>query len=597
LSLRATKLVALAESPQSWKDSEYGQLFRFCDSGTFRKVVQIWEGYIVADRKTRNEFSAKLKSDIKKSADTKTILVGNSGVLTGFRSASPAALSAVNELPKLHSEYLKLGTTTGEQEKEANPMFNSNGTLHYSLDPLFGFHLAPAYIPLAATSPFKASAKSTRKVVDTARLEFRAWGDAFKKCSKHIVLRFFTGDALAFCQTLQQIKHGKNNNVANCYRSQNSSEPLLLDSEDYKSGGSSPLRFTAIDTSNLVDHLGPLNILMAASPLLENKTYATLFTELLVKYENTRMDAINNLLCGDFLSMSILLGLIPVEYITKATVTSSTEETMLSAVTNGRNGKDQMLIRINWKRTLSSPDSAAIIPICFDPSDLASMLYKVYLTMFRHENHSHLFSGGTSAQAVSHELQYPQILHYHRGSFAILVQLVKSRVSDDWNGVVDRLLTLIEHDTTLFIGRNYLQELYVNFHLLGVYTVDTLKSSPNTLRTLNRSVGVSTWKSLPPLVCVTLKVPRSQLKSSQTVQRAKLGCTLSIALYCHQEDSGRTIMAYCSSVSAKQHLKVSDMTLTLRSTSKRTDKVGTEIPHFLFPSLLHLGCSYMKNSH
>lgn len=480
---------------------------------TFSKVVGIWKGYIITDKKAREKFSAKLKSDIGKSADAKIRLMGGKGIiLTGFRSASPVAIKAMADLPKLHAEYLKTGTTNGSHAKEANPMFDSNGTLHYSLDPLFGFHLAPAYIPLAATSPLKSSAKSVPQVVATARLEFKAWSDAFKVCAKKMVIRFFAGDALAFCRTLRHIGLDGNNDTSCCYRNHNSFSALLLDSEDYKRGGDGPLRFTAIDTSNLVDHLGPLNVIMAASPLLENKTHATLFTEVLVRQEKNPIEAVNNLLCGDFPSISILLGLNPVEYFTKVTVASCTEETMLNAMPNGGNGKDQMLIRINWKRMVPST-------ISFEASDLANMLYKVYLAMFPHEDQTHMFSGGTSAQAVAARLQKSQIPHYHRGSFVVFLQLVKSQVSTHWNEVVGCLLGLIENDTTLFVGKNYLQELYASLHVHGIYTVDTLKPKFG----ISRALGQSKWKNLPPLVCITLQVPKSRLKVFTDRPACKVG--------------------------------------------------------------------------
>ena len=53
--------------------------------------------------------------------------------------------------------------------------------------------------------------------------------------------------------------------------------------EDYASNGNAPIQFNVIDTSNLLDHVGAINLLVAASPLLESSTCATLYTEALVK--------------------------------------------------------------------------------------------------------------------------------------------------------------------------------------------------------------------------------------------------------------------------------------------------------------------------
>lgn len=477
LSAHAKKLVAASNTLQSWNESKYGSLFRFCDTGTFSKVVKIWNGYAATDREARNKFSAKLKMDIR------------------FASAKRELIGLYTEY-KMYTEDKKHGFI------EANPMFGSNGTLHYSLDPLSGFHLAPASVPLAPTSLYKVATgtESTAKVVDTARLEFLTWCSAFKKCACNLTLRFFTGDALAFSQMLQHVRQSKSNTVAICYRRQGCSEPLLLDSEEYAIGGNGPLMFTVIDTSNLGDHLGALNVLVATSPLLENKTYATLFTEVLAREEYTHLEAVNSLICGDFASMALLLGLMPVEYYTKTTVTVTTTKTPGKAGSSDSftQDRDRSLLRINWKRILQAPDSAAIVSLSFHPSELASLLFKIYLTLLPHETLASMRPNGSRSSKVP---------YYHRGSYIKLLQLVGSRVSDDWGSVVDLLLGLIEQDKTLITGINYIQELYLYLHLSGLHSVSTLQKSPGAFPILS-----SKWKHLPPVVCVTLKVPRSKLK-------------------------------------------------------------------------------------
>lgn len=502
-------------------------MFRFCDSGTFFKVVDIWRGYTVTDKKTRDIFGTKLRSDLKKSVDVKTTAVGNTGfVLSGFRSASPVAVNAIEELPKLHSDYQKYGTTTGNQAKEANPMFGSDGTLHYGMDPLFGFHLAPAYAPLATSSVFRPSNPKINRSVDVARLEFKAWSEAFKKCAEKMVFRFFAGDALAFCQALQQTGcakefHTHNTSTPRCFRKQNCGDPLLLDCEDYASGGDSPSLFATIDTSNLVDHLGSMNVIVATSPLLEDKAFATLSTEVLVKQEKSKLDVVNNLLCGDCPSIALLLGLIPIEYFTKATAVSSVDDVLLNAVANIDLGKGQMLVRINWKRTLSTACPTRT-PIFFDPSDLAYMLYKTYLSMFQHENHTALLSGGMNRDDLKRRLQNSQSQHYHRGSFANLLRVVKTTVAKDWGLVMDHLLGLLERDRTLMIGSNFLQELWVNLHDRGVYAVDAPNFSVIT-NGRDRILGSAEWKSPPPSSYVTLQIPRSKIRIFTDCPASKLG--------------------------------------------------------------------------
>lgn len=191
----------------------------------------------------------------------------------------------------------------------------------------------------------------------------------------------------------------------------------------------------------------------------------------------------------------------PVEYYTKATVTATTVGTVVGDAASNDSftqGRDQSLLRINWKRILQAPDSAAIVPLSFDSSELASLLFKVYLTLLPHETLASMMLNGNKPFNVP---------HYHRGSFVKLLQLVRSRVSDDWDRVIRLLVDLIEQDKTLITGKNYIQELYLYLHLSGLLHVNTLQKSPGIIPIIG-----SKWKHLPPFVCITLKVPRSKLK-------------------------------------------------------------------------------------
>lgn len=48
--------------------------------------------------------------------------------------------------------------------------------------------------------------------------------------------------------------------------------PFILDGKDYKDGRA-PLVFNVIDTSNLADHVGMVNLLIATTPLLERNPW------------------------------------------------------------------------------------------------------------------------------------------------------------------------------------------------------------------------------------------------------------------------------------------------------------------------------------
>jgi hypothetical protein len=137
----------------------------------------------------------------------------------------------------------------------ASPVTDTS-TIHYGTDPLHGFHLATAYIPLSRDSPLRC--KSPRdlhlhKVVEAARLEFKAWSISFRRYARQrLTLRFFAGDALAFCNALESKRTSSEAVSANIYRELYGLEPLVLDSEDYAPNGKAPVSFNIPEGTTLV---------------------------------------------------------------------------------------------------------------------------------------------------------------------------------------------------------------------------------------------------------------------------------------------------------------------------------------------------------
>jgi hypothetical protein len=82
----------------------------------------------------------------------------------------------------------------------------------------------------------------------------------------------------------------------------------------YSQPNPAPTIFNVIDTSNLVDHLGSLNVLTAVAPLLEHIFSATLRTEIMVPRDANIATSAEKLLCGDLPIVGSLLGLKPTQY-------------------------------------------------------------------------------------------------------------------------------------------------------------------------------------------------------------------------------------------------------------------------------------------
>ncbi|KAJ2900036.1 hypothetical protein MKZ38_002689 [Zalerion maritima] len=524
---QAKTLHQLASSLSMWNESKYGKVIRFCDAGTLSRVRQLWAFYSTQrsgpeQSRFEESFKQRIQNINKFKNGTESDIELN---MAGLRSAAPAQMEAVVDLAGLHHVFLKHGSPDGkaasrlDETFRANPMFTSPDpavTLHYGSDPIIGFHTARAYVPrVDAQQP--STMPGVSRPVAAAREEFRTWIESFRRHhNDKLTLRFFVGDAIAFAQCLQHHRVEPNVQSANWYRERTGFEPLVLDGPDYGPSGTAPLSFTVIDTSNLSDHLGTLNLLTAASPLLAGKLSATLYTESLVRHTKTTLDLVENILCGDCATMSLLLALVPAGYWTNTSPISGGEEALLNMAeligdNNAIEKSGQSFVRIAWKRPLTHSDgahssSAQLHTLLIEEFGLARLLYRVYLKMFESENIAARLSDISILG-----LQKCSLPRYHRASFASLLCFARSRVSAEWSKTVEILLSLIETGTTLLMSRNYIQELYLYLHLFGFYSVDTFRTPYNTTGSSVPVGDLRDWTNMPAAVCVTFKVPRARL--------------------------------------------------------------------------------------
>jgi hypothetical protein len=288
--------------------------------------------------------------------------------------------------------------------------------------------------------------------------------------------------------------------------------------EDYTTNGKAPLSS------------GAINVLVATSPLLENSISATLYTESLVKREESHKALINKLFCSHLPTISILLGLFPLEYWTNATGISTVDENVFDAISMGasKESRGQMHSRLAWKRSISALEGVTEImvnqPIHFEQLDLAHILYQVYREMFQHEDIRNLFS-----KIDILTLQKSSNVRYHWGSFAAFLRLVKSKVQVDWDKMMETLLDLVKNDPAILMGTNYFQELYLNLYLLGLHSISTPKQSFSYTSHGQVSEGLRAWRDIPAVVCITLKVPRAKLGVFTKLPATKLGTPI---VYC-----------------------------------------------------------------
>ncbi|KAH9217441.1 hypothetical protein DL95DRAFT_406771 [Leptodontidium sp. 2 PMI_412] len=288
LQAQAKKLSRLAETLESWKNGEYRRTLIFCDEGTFAIVKNRWNEYAVTNRsKTeQTKYDTRFKVGIEDSARNGKHFLGWGTGMTSLRLVTPLCMDGVHDSPKAFDHFWKHGTTDRNptklpKDRRPNPTFASRGTdifaLHYGTDPTRRWLQKVEYEQIPIGSPMQHSTSLPRAM-----------------------------------------------STVNWYRNKYTVQNIELLPDDYRSSGSSPVLFDVIDTSNLLDHLGSINVLVAVVPLLKRQATSTLYTESLVAREKSLKDLMDAILCGSFPTMSLLLGLVPIEYWTNTTAVSHT---------------------------------------------------------------------------------------------------------------------------------------------------------------------------------------------------------------------------------------------------------------------------------
>ncbi|CAG7946889.1 unnamed protein product [Penicillium nalgiovense] len=520
LQTQITKLLSLSTSLPTWQQSQYGRVIRISDHISLERVRDMWRFYgQKREGDVLSRFTKHVDDGMRMSQQFQKWVIGEkTTVATGIRAAAPACMQATLDLRHLYKSYWAFGTTETDEAARSlavnfNPMFvpkDGNMFLHYGTDPVLGFHISSCYAPIEPTSPHSGSSSEKpelHEIIKCTRTEFGTWTKSFRAHSTAdlITLRFFVGDAVAFVYALQQLRITGPSKSPHCYRDHYHFEPLVLDDEKY-SDASAPLVFDIIDTSNLIDHLGTLNLLTATSPLLRNSFSATLYSEKLVWTYETQISLIETLLCGDMTTVTSLLGLVPVEVVTNTAFSSAGDEALCVDSSDLSSKPGQVFARIAWKRPLNPADAGVntLGLIHFDSAGLAQVLYRIFLRMFADGDVSKLLARMGSAHI-------PSLPTYNRASFVAFLCLVKTRTGTDWNNTMEELLKLMYQDTSLAFASTYMQELNLWMHLKGLYSVDVLKCLPNSLTGPPKTGTLHGWQNMPPMVSVTLRIPRSKL--------------------------------------------------------------------------------------
>ncbi|KAG9101414.1 hypothetical protein FS749_007221 [Ceratobasidium sp. UAMH 11750] len=374
------KLLAISSSPQNWRESPYGSFLKFFDARTLDELRRHWSLYAEFPKLrkvTLNKFREQKDCISTSVLERREVLFVAS--LMASRSAGPLLPRAVGPVTEALVKYWKTGTIHQRPEdikkaRHLNPTFiySLSGemfNIHYGTFPQ-GSHFAPVLAPLAPKQPGF-----------TRMLQFNTWVRAFQASRKSnaINIWLYAGDALAFCHALRE--HSRTGRAS-------TNMPIApwraaqIDFNQITADHTPPSAFDIIDTSNLTDHLGLLNILVGAQPLLKIQpvSQSVLYTESLILSSKSVTDSLQSRLKTTMSTVGLLLGLIPHPYLAGFTTQSHTEELMMSPETHGNYRE-----RIAWVHPASGDPhfrNQGQPRLTLYPKDLAVLLADMFGNMF-----------------------------------------------------------------------------------------------------------------------------------------------------------------------------------------------------------------------
>ena len=534
------KLVQFSSDLQTWSTSKYGNFLRFCTERSLLEIRRHWVLYLEMETMPTPEKNLLKDSFI---AGMKAVKSKFPAVHTAANAAGPFIFEAFDLASKHFKEFWSTGVTVGISGQNnpyphLNPTFvhSAVGTkfnVHYGTDPIVSFHLA-SILTSVKDAPTPATV-GLKDLIEGARQQFFSFCSSFKNRLSlplaNLTIRFYVGDALAFCRALHYCGDA-NLTETGIYAYAWGGTQIDFNVQDYSHSLTerAPLTFNVIDTSNLTDHLGLINILLVTVPLLQQNPSSAIYTDTLLNPDTSgpSRSALVGKACADIPTLALFLGVAPSPYLSHFTSRSDKHGILLFPKTGS-----QVPQSISWKFPFSAipgaphdmQTSSTVIRLVCDASKVARFLFSIYCNMFAQENTMEMFKNPLLAMQFK--------FHYTRSSFVALLGFVKTKAPTDWDQTMDLFMDLVESNTSLMMGLHHYQDLICQLHLRNLYSMDTLQ--PDFVEHLRSPRDCfHGWKDVPPVVCVVLKVPRRNLKTLEDIDPDEIGTP---ALECHTSGS------------------------------------------------------------
>jgi hypothetical protein len=429
-------------------------------------------------------------------------------VPTAMRSAGIMLMEMDTFGPEHFDHYWKHGVTGSEPAEissatRVNPtlLYSSTGdkfNVHYGTDPIKCFHLAPALAPMQDIQG--TPTQDIAGMIAVIKSQFFAWGRSFhtemNSANSKIQLRFFAGNAITLCKALRYVAQTGYLDTPEYTKAWGGSTISFVDDYLPTSSTRPPIAFNVIETSNIADHIGFLNLLLITVPLLKRDATSVLFTHSLFALgENGCYISALQKIGVEIPLLSLLFGLVPERAVSQST-SQSNQEVMLSIIT----GQSSQIFEFNcWRVSAPEAPSQGYTFAC-NATELGSTLFSAYLSIFEDEG----IDGSIRAALRG----TTGLKHYVRDTFIELLRFVKDAYTGDWNSAIERTVYLIECDTTLIIGSNNYQDLCRGLQQVGLFEI---VPDPKSFAS-PRGFCLQGWDDIPKVVCVVLVVPRANIQ-------------------------------------------------------------------------------------
>ncbi|KAF4555603.1 Hypothetical protein D9617_2g055650 [Elsinoe fawcettii] len=287
--------------------------------------------------------------------------------------------------------------------------------------------------------------------------------------------------------------------------------------------------YEIIDTSNLIDELGMLNVLPATIPLLKDSILAMLYTESISIQGGLADSGLTEHLGLDPFCASLLLGVVPSGLMTGTTTNLNIFDFCSFEKDYGER------CRFEWRRSQRVDNRTSLKA---PPLDMALALGRWYCSMMLRMKLPMENQRDLDLECLPPigrlNVKYRRVLTYTQTSCVTLLRYLHTRIDTDWTSCLAETIYVLDHcleRTTL----HHLLGLKIAFHLSGLcdinrwdnmlqYAIDHRARTPtNSTGNYRRVIPPSPTKSL---VSVTLLVPHhhwsTAMKSIREYSQARL---------------------------------------------------------------------------